>query len=91
MVDKKEQKIETGAEEAPTYTRREALAAMAKYSAAVGGSATAIVTADAAVAQAAAYPWWCEWFWWLDPSQCGYGNSTYNTGNRSSEQPRIRY
>ncbi len=38
------------------YTRREALAAMAKYSAAVGGSAVTIVTAEGLVSAASAYP-----------------------------------
>lgn len=37
------------------YTRREALAAMAKYSAAVGGSAVTIVTAEGLVSAASAY------------------------------------
>ena len=36
-------------------TRREALAAMMKYSAAVGGSATTIVTAEGLVSAASAY------------------------------------
>lgn len=38
------------------YTRREALAAMAKYSAAVGGSAVTIVSAEGLVSAASAYP-----------------------------------
>ncbi|PIE07082.1 MAG: hypothetical protein CSA74_09260 [Rhodobacterales bacterium] len=44
-----------------TYTRREALAALAKYTAA-GGAATTIVTAEGLVSEASAYPWPC----WLD-------------------------
>lgn len=38
------------------YTRREALVALAKYSASVGGSAGAIVTAEGLVSEASAYP-----------------------------------
>lgn len=38
------------------YSRREALAAMMKYSAAVGGSAVTILSADALVSAASAYP-----------------------------------
>lgn len=37
------------------YTRREALAALATYSAALGGTATTIVTADGLVSVASAY------------------------------------
>lgn len=37
------------------YTRREALAALATYSAALGGAATTIVTADGLVSAASAY------------------------------------
>ncbi len=54
------------APDAPAYTRREALAALARYSAAVGGAATTIVTAEGLVSSASAYPWppwldeWCR-------------------------------
>lgn len=37
------------------YSRREALAALAKYSAAVGGAAVTIVSADGLVSAASAY------------------------------------
>lgn len=72
-----------------TYTRREALAAMAKYSAAVGGSAATIVTADGLVSAASAYPpwlsdfcrrrpnhWLCTWEGWdtWDSNGNGRGN-----------------
>ncbi len=43
------------------YTRREALAAMAKYSAALGGAASTIVTADGLVSSASAY--WSDEKW----------------------------
>ena len=38
-----------------TYSRREALAALAKYSAGLGGAAATIVTADGLVSAASAY------------------------------------
>lgn len=38
-----------------SYTRREAVAALAKYSVALGGAATTIVTADGLVSAASAY------------------------------------
>lgn len=44
-----------------TYTRREALAALAKYSAVVGGSAATIVSADGLVSAASAY--WSDEKW----------------------------
>ena len=47
------EKKQDGPEEA--YTRREALAAMMKYSAAVGGSAATIVSAEGLVSAASAY------------------------------------
>ena len=72
-----------------TYTRREALAAIAKYSAAVGGSAATIVTAEGLVSAASAYPawlsdfcrrrpnhWLCTWEGWDRWDGNGRGNGT---------------
>lgn len=69
------------------YTRREALAAMAKYSAAVGGAASTIVSADGLVSAASAYPawlsdfcarrpdhWMCTWEGWDYWDGNGQGN-----------------
>lgn len=70
------------------YTRREALAAMARYSAAVGGTAATIVTAEGLVSDASAYPaflknlcrrnpshWLCSWDGWDEwESRRGGGN-----------------
>lgn len=73
-----------------TYTRREALAAMVKYSAAAGGAATTIVTADGLVSAASAYPailsnfcrrnpnhWLCTWDGWNNFN----GQNTQGGGN----------
>lgn len=83
-----------------TYTRREALAAMAKYSAAVGGSAATIVTADGLVSAASAYPewlsdfcqrrpghWLCTWDGWDDWENNRNGRS--NNGGRGSGRIRL--
>ena len=77
--------------EKATYTRREALAAMAKYSAAVGGAAATIVTADGLVSAASAYPpwlanfcrrnpghWLCTWEGWDRWDQPGNGRGNGN-------------
>lgn len=47
---------ENGERQPVVYSRREAVAALVRYSAAVGGVAVPILTADDAVAQASAYP-----------------------------------
>lgn len=84
---------------AASYTRREALAAMVRYSAAIGGATATIVSADDAVAQASAYGnggdtgsnWWDNWTWrdWWDwwNSWRGWGNDRRGRGRRG----RIQY
>lgn len=79
-----------------TYTRREALAAMAKYSAAVGGTAATIVTADGLVSAASAYPPWLSNFCRRHPNHwlCTWeGWDTWNSnGNgRGNGNGRIRF
>ena len=74
-----------------TYTRREALAAMTKYSAAVGGAASTIVTAEGLVSAASAYPawlsefctrrpdhWMCTWEGWETWESNGNGQGNGN-------------
>ena len=58
VADGTENEDQTGSTGEVTWTRREALAAMAKYSAVVGGSAAIIVTADGLVSATTAYPPW---------------------------------
>ncbi|MFW8637307.1 hypothetical protein [Cribrihabitans pelagius] len=55
--DETENKIESGSEVSVplNYSRREAVKALAKYSAAVGGAAAVVVTADGLVSEASAY------------------------------------
>jgi len=79
-----------------TYTRREALAAMVKYSAAVGGTAATIVTADGLVSAASAYPPWLSNFCRRHPDHwlCTWdGWDTWNSpGNgRGNGNGRIRF
>ena len=87
--------------EAPAYTRREALAALARYSTALG-AATTIVTADGLVSAASAYSWpsWlndfcrrrpnsriCTWDGWDDWNRGGRGGR----GNNGRGNDRIRF
>ena len=89
MTEDRKQDDQAEPADAATYTRREALAAIAKYSAVVGGSAATIVTADGLVSAASAYPawlsdfcrrrpnhWLCTWDGWesLDGNGRGNGN-----------------
>lgn len=59
-----------------TYSRREALASVAKYAAVLGGASVVALSADDAAAQAACStknpPWWC------DPNSGGNGNGNGN-------------
>ncbi len=77
-----------------TYTRREALAAMAKYSAAVGGAATTIVTADGLVSAASAYPEWLTDFCQRNPDHwlCTWEGWEYWDGNgKGNANGRIQF
>lgn len=77
-----------------TYTRREALAAIAKYSAVVGGSAATIVTADGLVSAASAYPPWLANFCRRRPDHwlCTWEGWDRRDGNgRGNGNGRIRY
>ena len=97
MAEDVKTKDVTGEPPEVTYTRREALAAMARYSAAVGGTAATIVTADGLVSAASAYPpwlsdfcrrrpthWLCTWDGWnrLD---------TLDGNGRGNGNGRIRF
>jgi len=69
------------------YTRREALAAMAKYSAAVGGAAATIVTADGLVSAASAY--WSQEKW---EKFCRKNPTHWKcTGRATSASGRVRF
>lgn len=78
------------------YSRREALAAMVKYSAAVGGAASTIVTADGLVSAASAYPEWLSDFCHRKPDHwlCtweGWDNWDSNGNGRGNGNGRIQF
>lgn len=77
------------------YSRREALTALAKYSVALGGSATTIVTAEGLVSAASAYPDWLRDFCQANPGHwiCTWdGWDRWDRGRgQGSGRGRIRY
>lgn len=80
--------------ETETYTRREALAALAKYSATVGGAAATIVTADGLVSAASAYPPWLQNFCRRRPNHwlCTWeGWDNWRTYEEEDRRGRIRF
>ncbi|MFW8596400.1 hypothetical protein [Cribrihabitans neustonicus] len=55
LSSREEAEVEAAAKAPLEYSRRDAVKALAKYSAAVGGAAAAVVTADGLVSEASAY------------------------------------
>lgn len=62
------------------YSRREALAAVMRYSAGFGGAAATILSADALVSAASAYPAVCA----TNPNSPACSNSNGNSGNNGN-------
>ncbi len=97
MAADKREPEDAGQSAEVTYTRREALAAMAKYSAAVGGTAATIVTAEGLVSAASAYPPWLTNFCRRRPNHwlCTWDGwdrwDTWNSNGRGNGNGRIRF
>lgn len=94
MSDTDNDQYDAARAEPVRYTRREALAAMAKYSAAVGGAATSVVTADGLVSAASAYPAWLSGFCQRYPNHwiCTWeGWDRLDTYDSRDQNGRIQY